>query len=260
MTALNERFSMKCPRCVQKAAPGAASCPHCGYSLQVACGLYGSEAVVAERLMDVEGSLVPEQRQAILDSLDDFGRRFPQLFFLVYLGALPPPASPRQFAFWLLNHAAVSDLDGLQPNERGLLLVVDPRGGTAVLAGGYFLESLMGQEELDLVLKSAAKDFSRADYPAALRTITAALGGLLKRVAREALRNPRRWPVEVPEAVPAGFPPLVRTGEVSVPESMPEASPLEPERPPAEVVPSAAAGRTGRRTRSAARRANPDRR
>ena len=56
---------MKCPRCVQKVAPGAASCPHCGYSLQVACGLYGSEAVVAERLMDVEGSLDPEQRQAI---------------------------------------------------------------------------------------------------------------------------------------------------------------------------------------------------
>ena len=106
----------------------------------------------------------------------------------------------------------MTDLDGLQPNERGLLLVVDPRGGTAVLAGGYFLESLMGQEELDLVLKSAAKDFSRADYPAALRTITAELGGLLKRVAREALRNPRRWPVELPAAVPAGFPPLVRTG------------------------------------------------
>lgn len=251
---------MKCPRCVQKTAPGAASCPHCGYSLQVACGLYGSEAVVAERLMDVEGSLVPEQRQAILDSLDDFGRRFPQLFFLVYLGALPPPASPRQFAFWLLNHAAVSDLDGLQPNERGLLLVVDPRGGTVVLAGGYFLESLMGQEELDLVLKSAAKDFGRADYPAALRTITAELGGLLKRVAREALRNPRRWPVELPEAGPVGFPPLVRTGEVSLPESMPEASPLEPERPPAEVIPSTAAGRPGGRTRSAAKRANPGRR
>lgn len=260
MTVLNERFSMKCPRCVQKAAPGAASCPHCGYSLQVACGLYGTEAVVAERLMDVDGTLVPEQRQAILDSLDDFGRLFPQLFFLVYLGALPPPASPRQFAFWLLNHAAVTDLDGLQPNERGLLLVVDPRGGTAVLAGGYFLESLMGQEELDLVLKSAAKDFSRADYPAALRTITAALGGLLKRVAREAQRNPRRWPSGLPETVPAGFPPLVRTGEVSLLESMPEASPPEPERPPEEAAPPIAAGRPGRRTRSAARRANPGRR
>lgn len=260
MTALNERFSMKCPRCVQKAAPGAASCPHCGYSLQVACGLYGSEAVVAERLMDVEGNLVPEQRQAILESLDDFGRRFPQLFFLVYLGALPPPASPRQFAFWLLNHAAVTELDGLQPNERGLLLVVDPRGGTAVLAGGYFLETLMGQEELDLVLKSAAKDFSRADYPAALRTITAELGGLLKRVAREALRNPRRWPSGLPEAVTAGFPPLVRTGEVSLPESMPEVSPLEPERPSVEAAPPIAAGRPGGRTRSAARRANPGRR
>lgn len=251
---------MKCPRCVQTVAPGVPSCPHCGYSLQVACGLYGSEAVVAERLMDVEGSLVPEQRQAILDSLDDFGRMFPQLFFLVYLGALPPPASPRQFAFWLLNHAAVTDLDGLQPNERGLLLVVDPRGGTAVLAAGYFLESLMGQEELDLVLKSAAKDFSRADYPAALRTITTALGGLLKRVAREALRNPRRWPVELPAAGPAGFPPLVRTGEVSLPESITEASPLESERLPEEVIPSTAAGRPGGRTRSAARRTNPGRR
>ncbi len=260
MTALNERFSMKCPRCVQKAAPGVASCPHCGYSLQVACGLYGSEAVVAERLMDVESCLAPEQRQAILDPLDDFGRLFPQLFFLVYLGALPPPASPRQFAFWLLNHAAVTDLDSLQPNERGLLLVVDPRGGTAVLAGGYFVESLIGQEELDLVLKSASKDFSRADYPAALRTITAGLGSLLKRVAREALRNPRQCPGDLPKKGPAGFPPLARTGEVSRPEPSPEASPLELARPRAEVVPPAAAKRPGGRTRSAARRANPRRR
>ena len=260
MTALNERFSMKCPRCVQKVAPGVASCPHCGYTLQVACGLYGTEAVVAERLMDVESSLAPEQRQLIKGSLDDFGRHFPQLFFLVYLGPLPPPASPRQFAFWLLNHAAVTDLDGLQPNERGLLLVVDPRSGTAVLAGGYFLENLIGQEELDRVLKAASRDFSRADYPAAVQTITTALEVLLRRRAHESLRNPEQFQVPVPETVPVVFPPLVRTGEVSLLESISVESPPEPLLPPVEAAPPAAAGRTAGRTKSAAKRANPRRR
>ena len=205
---------MKCPRCVQMVTPAVSCCPHCGFSLNSACTLYGSEAVVAQRLMDIEGVLDLEKRERVLSDLAAFDLRFPQLFFLVYLGPLPPPASPRQFAFWLLNHAAVEGADAFHPNERGLLLVIDPRGGNAVLAGGYFIENFVTQEELDTILKGASHELGLADYPAALRAITQTLGTLLKRKAIAAAKHPKRFQTELPKAPGHGvFPSLVRTGE-----------------------------------------------
>ena len=159
----------------------------------------------------------------------------------------------------LADYVARREGKGTTP-FRGLLLVVDPRSGTAVLAGGYFLENLIGQEELDRVLKAASRDFSRADYPAAVQTITTALEVLLRRRAHESLRNPEQFQVPVPETVPVVFPPLVRTGEVSLLESISVESPPEPLLPPVEAAPPAAAGRTAGRTKSAAKRANPRRR
>lgn len=211
---------MKCPRCVQNVTPAAVSCPHCGYALGAACELYGSGSVVVERLMDVEGALEPGMREGVLEAIAEFDQRFPQLFLLVYIGPLPPPASPRQFAFWLLNHAAVADADAFHPNERGLLLVVDPKAGTAVLTAGYFLEPLVGQDELDRLLRSAGRDFARADYRSAIQALTSGLTPVLQSRAREARKNPEAFR-EV-AVLPDSFPPLARTGEISV---------VEPGRP-----------------------------
>lgn len=205
---------MQCPRCVQQVTPEGASCPHCGYSLQAACALYGAEAVVVDRLMDVEGIMSLEQQASVKTALLEFETLFPQLFLLMYLGPLPPPASPRQFAFWLLNHAAVTDADAFRPNERGLLLVVDPRAGSAVLSGGYFIEHLLRQDDLDRVLRAASRDLGRGDFPAALRSVLSCLVPLLRRRTREALKHPPS--PQSPVLPPETFPPLVRTGEVAV--------------------------------------------
>ena len=179
--------------------------------MAVACGFYGEGSVVAEQLMDVESRLTEEERGAICRVLADFAAEFPQLFFMMYLGGLPPPANPRQFSFWLLNHAAVQDVDVLLPNERGLLLVVDPRAGTAVLAAGYFLENFVTQEELDAALRTAQKELGRADYAGAVRCITGGLTTLLKKKAKEAAKHPAMFRQAPGHTGP--FPPLVRTGE-----------------------------------------------
>ncbi len=133
----------------------------------------------------------------------------------MYVGPLPPPASPRQFAFWLLNHAAVAEAEALQPNERGLLLVVNPTAGSAVLTGGYFIENLLSQDELDGVLRGAAREFGRAEWAAGLGAVVTGLTDILKKKAKEANRHPERFQAPVP-AEWTGlqvFPPLVRTGE-----------------------------------------------
>ena len=179
--------------------------------MAVACGFYGEGSVVAEQLMDVESRLTANERSEIQEIFRGFSAHFPQLFLMLYLGALPPPASPRQFSFWLLNHAAVQDVDVLLPNERGLLLVVDPQAGSAVLATGYFLENIVCQAELDGVMRSAVKELGRADYPGAMRVITSALAGLLQKKAKEAVNHPGTSKLAREPA--AAFPPLVRTGE-----------------------------------------------
>ena len=251
---------MKCPRCVQKVTPGEESCPHCGYSMAVACGFYGERSVVAGQLMDVESRLTEDERSAIKQSFAGLTALFPQLFFMMYLGALPPPASPRQFAFWLLNHAAVQEVEWL-PNERGLLLLVDPRTGSAVLASGYFLENFISQAELDAVLRSGWKELGRADYAGAVHVIATSIGSLLKQKARESARHPERFrpPVEPPRL----FPPLPRTGKSVMGEAAPmgkitSSSRVEAE-PAAVKLPAAAPSRSVRRLKPGARR-NPPRR
>ncbi len=227
---------MKCPRCVQPVTPEGASCLHCGYSLQAACALYGAEAVVVERLMDVDSVMTPEDQASVRAALLEFEQLFPQLFFLVYLGPLPPPASPRQFAFWLLNHAAVADADAFRPNERGLLLVVDPKAGAAVLSGGYVIENLLSGEDLERVLRAASRELGGGDFPAAVRNLLAGLVSLLRRRAKEAAKRPVPRP---PGPAPDGFPPLRRTGEAVVfkPEINPEAEPEAGQVCPAAVAP-----------------------
>ncbi len=178
--------------------------------MAVACGFYGGWSVVAAQLMDVESRLTEEERTTIRRAFASFTNEFPQLFFMMYLGGLPPPASPRQFSFWLLNHAAVQEAE-LLPNERGLVLVVDPTAGSAVLASGYFLENFLTQMELDTVLRAATKDLGRADYPGAVLAVTGALAALLKKKAREAARNPAAF--APPPAAAGAFPRLTRTGE-----------------------------------------------
>ena len=255
---------MKCPRCVQTVTPGEESCSHCGYSMTVACGFYGEGSVVAEQLMDVESRLTAEERDGIRRAFEDFAAQFPQLFFMMYLGALPAPASPRQFAFWLLNHAAVQDIDVLLPNERGLLLVVDPQAGSAVLATGYFLETCISQADLDAVLRPAQRELGHADYPGAMRVITNGLASLLKKKAKGAAKHPGAFRPAAPMV--AVFPPLVRTGE-PVRGSGPEAlTQLKTDESAGYEMPDAAneaaakpAPKTVRRLKSAARR-NPPRR
>lgn len=253
---------MKCPRCVQTLTPAAGTCPHCGYAMAVACGFYGEGSVVAEPLMDVESRLSEEERQAIRQTFAGFSAQFPQLFFMMYLGAMPPPASPRQFAFWLLNHAAVPGLDVMLPNERGLLLVVDPQAGSAVLATGYFPETFVSQAELDAVLRSAQKELGRADYPAAVAVMMGPLATVLRKKAKQAERHPAAFRQAAPS--PAAFPRLVRTGEPVLHETPPPEPevpvvPHAPAPPDTAAPPPSPAARTIHRLKDTARRHPPHR-
>lgn len=215
---------MKCPRCVQPVAPAEESCRSCGYSLEVPDAQLGHGAVSVERLTDADGIFTQAERLSISAVQAEFERRFPQLFLMVYAGTLPAPASPRQFGFWLLNHAAIPDMDALRPNECGLVLVVDPEAGAAALTAGYFLESYLGPDGLDGVLKAGRKAFAQGRYVTAVREVARSLTRKLIQRAREAARDPASFAPPAP--VDAGpFPALRQLGEpVSLPLPLPSSA------------------------------------
>jgi hypothetical protein len=211
MTALKKGFSIKCPRCVQGVLTGDDFCQHCGYSLGEADSHFGAGPVAVERFTDAEGLFSSRQREEIGAVQREFERRFPQLFLMIYAGALPPPASPRQFGFWLLNQAAIPSLDVLRPNEKGLLLLVDPAAGSATLMAGYFLECYLSQDSLNDILEAGRKAFGKGEVVRGIQLIAERLTTRLCQVAREAVKHPEAFSAgETAVAADGTFPGLVR--------------------------------------------------
>lgn len=190
--------------------------------------------MAVERLTDAGGWLSSQEEAEIGVQLAEFERRLPQLFFLVYLGELPAPSSPRQFGFWLLNHAAVSGMEEPRPNENGMLLVIDPVAGSAALTAGYFLECYVLQEELGSMLRSVSKHLASGNFAGAVRGVLQDLTTVLMRRALEAAANPDAHAPPGPRA-PAVFPAFMKLGEDAPPPAVPDVVRISTEKgkPPA---------------------------
>lgn len=146
---------MKCPRCVQVIHRGAETCPHCGFTLADADQRFGGEEVRIRRLEDAAGLMRSVERKRVEAAMDRFERSFPQLFFAVFTGLPEGRSDLRQFGFWLLNRAAFEDVDVERPNERGILLTIDPDGKAAGMSWGYALDPFLTEEDTFLVMSRA---------------------------------------------------------------------------------------------------------
>ncbi len=184
---------MKCPRCVQLIHRSATQCPHCGFALQDLDAQYGGSEVRMRRLSDAAGVLrMPERRKAE-KWFDRFEASFPQLFFSVYYGALDEMANIRQFGMWLLNRGAYEDVDLSRPNEGGILLVVDVNTKTAFITYGYLLDFYLTEKDTFWILSKAHPHLLKGEHSKALKVIVAQLTVVLRKRARKANRNPRKY-------------------------------------------------------------------
>jgi uncharacterized membrane protein YgcG len=184
-------------------AHGAECCPHCGYSLAVTDDVFGADPVLLDRVTDAAGVMSDEDRDKVEAALLQFEQRLPQLFAVVYCGALPPQTSLRQFGFWLLNRAAVCELDVTRPNEHGVLFIIDTHGRSAALILGYFLECYLDEPDTRLVLEAARHDFHRGLWAAGIVAALRELTVRLRRRAAEAAKAPSRFAPVKPPAPPA---------------------------------------------------------
>lgn len=141
-----------------------------------------------DRLTDAAHCLRLTDQRRIEARLDDFERRFPQVFFAVYFGVLPQGLSVPEVGFWLLNHAAFGTHEIAKRNEFGIVLVVDPAAGQAGLCVGYAIEALGSRMAGDDVLRSMRPLLAQSDYG---RAVTLAIRHLDRKLRSFAQGKPR---------------------------------------------------------------------
>ncbi|MBP7950196.1 MAG: hypothetical protein KA004_11110 [Verrucomicrobiales bacterium] len=183
---------MKCPRCVREVAPGAANCGECGFSIADLNAHFGAEPVVLDRVHDAAGIFQPPEVESLTNALTEFEAQFPQLFLCIHAGALPAGTGPRQFGFWLLNHAAVNAVAITRPNENGALLVLDAASGQAALVVGYFLECHLNREDLQACLNAARNSWQHGRFAAGALQVVGEFSNRLRRAATSAAAGPEQ--------------------------------------------------------------------
>jgi hypothetical protein len=160
--------------------------------------MLGGECVVLNRITDNSLTLKIAEKQLLGDMIADLEDAFPQLFLLLYIGRIPTGLSLAEFGFWLLNHAAVNDLDFTRPNENGLLLVMDPDRNQASLTTGYFIEKFLPESLQLACLMKSSRLWEEGETAAGLARFIQELHIRLTRSARKSGR-----PAQPASVIPA---------------------------------------------------------
>lgn len=152
--------------------------------------LFGDEDVILKRFTDAAGVLRMKEREAIRALMERFEKKFPQLFFSIYVAAFDEIPSLRQFGFWLLNRAAYSDVGVNRPNENGVLLVIDVNGKAAAISFGYSLMPYLDEDNTFDSLSDAHPFLIQGEYLKAFKAVIKRTEITLKKGWRRAIKDP----------------------------------------------------------------------
>lgn len=180
---------MKCPHCASVLTVDAQACHACGFNAALSSERHGDHLVRLERLTDAAHCLRLTDVRVLEGQMDDFERRFPQIFAAVYFGVLPTGLTTSETGFWLLNHAAFGTHDISKRNEFGIILVIDPAAGSAGFTLGYAIEALTPKLNVAQTLSKMRRHLAASDYGRAVATAVDDLGSQLKKLGRTQKRN-----------------------------------------------------------------------
>ncbi|MFZ4764704.1 MAG: TPM domain-containing protein [Roseimicrobium sp.] len=135
-------------------------------------------------ITDAANCLRLQDRDFLNDELQVFRARFPQVFFAVFLGALPSSPKPSEIAFWLLNHAAFQPAEAGRLNEYAALLIIDPETKCAGMTVGYGLDPHLPPAKLRALVRRLRTPLWHREYAEAIHIAIRQLDKALRRVAR----------------------------------------------------------------------------
>lgn len=181
-----------CPQCRHRIETGSSECDWCGFSMRELDRLCGGDDVLMSRLEDDLHYLRSPERAELMEAVERFEHRFPQLFLAFFVGPIPAEVDARLFGTWLLNRAEV-ELAEDQPvrtdREHCAMFVIDPRREEVGLSLGYFLESLVSDDEARQLLQTDPESLAARDFAGFLIERVGMLENLLKNRHREAGRR-----------------------------------------------------------------------
>ncbi|MGC3992211.1 MAG: TPM domain-containing protein [Chthoniobacteraceae bacterium] len=188
----------------------------------------GHDLVHLDRLTDNAHCLRLKEAQRIESALEEFERRFPQVFVSVYLGVLPQTLTLNELTFWLLNHAAFNTRDMKKLNEYAVALVIDPAAKGVALNVGYALEAALPEKRLISILGRLRTPLWHGEY---VNAILLALDGIEKYLRKSARRMTQREDIVPPGSAEeflhgSGLRPSRQRAASSVAEVMEEAEDL----------------------------------
>lgn len=184
---------MKCPRCVQQIHRAAAACPHCGFTMGHADGLFGDSEVKLRRLTDAAGIFRRYERDVLEETMDDIQSRFPQIFISIYTNSFGETGNLRQFGFWLLNRGVFEDVAVERPNEAGILIVIDPDSKSAGMSFGYLLDPFFDEKDSFNCLTRAHAHWLEGKYADGAVRCLKQLEKVLKKKSRQVRRDPEKF-------------------------------------------------------------------
>jgi len=178
---------------VQKIHRAAGGCPHCGFTLADAEGWFGGMELNLRCLADTAGLLRYGERERVEAALDQFKRRFPQLFVAIYTTTLGEVDALRPFGFWLLNRASFEALPPGTSKAAGILLTIDPESKAAGITFGYLLDPFLEEADTFDCLARAHSHWLEGRYADGMLKALAQLSWVLRKRCRQARRNPARF-------------------------------------------------------------------
>jgi hypothetical protein len=187
---------MKCPRCGSTVTRSGRVCLDCSFSLTTVVETFGHQLVRLNRVTDSANCLRVREAQELDDLLEHLGTRFPQVFFAVYFGLLPPSFTPGELSFWLLNHAAFHPGEPRKLNEFAVLMIVDPVGKCAGINVGYGLEAFFPPPKLEKILQRIRTPLWHGEHVQAVTRAMQDVSDGLRHKARAARPAPALKPPE----------------------------------------------------------------
>lgn len=160
---------MKCPSCGVPFAAPVPECPNCQLTLAQLDRKFGMIPYYSRYLSDRSERLHMHDIEELRKLLRLWERKFPQVFFSVFLMDLGSHISISEYTFWVANRARFSAVSSIGPKNFDLLLLVDPKGQAAGLSTGYALEQYLTEQDLQAALDVAGNGFNAGDLVRGIR-------------------------------------------------------------------------------------------
>ncbi len=152
-------------------------------------GAFGSELIPLRRLWDEAHCLRVHEAREVEAALVNFEEHYPQLYFSVYIGELPPPLTASELAFLLLNRGLFWAEHHPRLNEHAIALVLDPAARTAALMVGYALEEILPPRVHLRILRCVRTSLWHAEYAPSIIKVVQEVACMVRKGARRALRR-----------------------------------------------------------------------